>query len=319
MNQTTNKEDYSIGSIVHQGKSIAEWTKVLEDEFGFTEEQVFKLARSGVDLDRMRLGLDEAEEKEDSTVDEAQSIDDKALFKDEEFFFEDEDDGNVDETTDEEAALDESVREPEDVVTVADFIEILRRRTSLDDKVLFRSRNRLLELFDVESKAGTAVVDFIVGKNNQLSEKDQENMKSTNEGRYYSRTGGYGGYGRSYSSYGGSSAPRGASIGWYSVEDLDPKAKGKMVGWRCGPTNFPFEDLLYPERKYKIGTMAMRNKYIKAGEMSGEKYIAIPSYFDAIKSNDEAAISLLSSLKIPLDLTFGMDPDDDYSVCYTTR
>lgn len=141
-----------------------------------------------------------------------------------------------------------------------------------------------------------------------------ENDDEITEGRNW-RTGGYGGSGRSYSSFNGS-APRGAAIGWYAVADLDPKAKGKMPGWRCGPSNFPFTDLLYPERKYKVGTMVMRNKYIKAGEMSGEKYIAIPSYFDAIKNNDEEALNLLKLLNIPLDLTFGMDPNDDYSVTY---
>jgi hypothetical protein len=141
-----------------------------------------------------------------------------------------------------------------------------------------------------------------------------ENDDEITEGRNW-RTGGYGGSGRSYSSFNGS-APRGAAIGWYAVADLDPKAKGKMPGWRCGPSNFPFTDLLYPERKYKVGTMVMRNKYIKAGEMSGEKYIAIPSYFDSIKNNDEEALNLLKLLNIPLDLTFGMDPNDDYSVTY---
>lgn len=55
-----------------------------------------------------------------------------------------------------------------------------------------------------------------------------------------------------------------------------------MPGWRCGPSNFPFEDLLYPNRKYKVGTFIMRNKYVKAGEMSGEINIALPSYFAAI-------------------------------------
>ena len=134
------------------------------------------------------------------------------------------------------------------------------------------------------------------------------------EGRNW-RTGGYGGSGRSYSSFNGN-APKGSAIGWYAVADLDPKARGKMPGWRCGPSNFPFTDLLYPERKYKVGTMVMRNKYIKAGEMSGEKYIAIPSYFDAIKNNDEEALNLLKILNIPLDLTFGMDLNDDYSVTY---
>lgn len=137
----------------------------------------------------------------------------------------------------------------------------------------------------------------------------------TNEA-YTWRRGGYGGTGKSWASLEGN-APRGSAIGWYSVSDLDPKAKGKMPGWRCGPSNFPFKDMLYPERKYKIGTMVMRNKYIKAGSESGEKYIAIPSYFDAIKNNDADALALLTAMNIPLDLTFGMDPNDDYSVTYS--
>ena len=149
-----------------------------------------------------------------------------------------------------------------------------------------------------------------------LSEKDND-MKQTNEGRSW-YGGGYGGTGRSYKSL-GSRAPRGAEIGWYSVEQLDPKAAGKMPGWRCGPSNFPFEDLLYPERKYVKGAMVMRNKYLKAGSMSGEKYIAIPSYFDAINNNDQEAINLLKALGIPLDLTFGMDPKEDYSNSYKLK
>lgn len=136
-----------------------------------------------------------------------------------------------------------------------------------------------------------------------------------NEG-YSWRRGGYGGSGRSFSSL-GDHAPRGAAIGWYAVDVLDPKAKGNIApGWRCGPSNFRFTDLLYPERKYKVGTMVMRNKYVKAGSMSGEKYIAIPSYFDAIKNNDEEALNILKLLGIPLNLTFGMNPDDDYTVTY---
>ena len=138
-----------------------------------------------------------------------------------------------------------------------------------------------------------------------------------NEGRRW-YGGGYGGTGKSYKSL-GSRAPRGAEIGWYPVEQLDPKAAGKMPGWRCGPSNFPFEDLLYPERKYVKGVMVMRNKYIKAGSMSGDKYIAIPSYFDCIKNNDQEAINLLKALGIPLDLTFGMDPKEDYSNSYTIK
>ena len=51
----------------------------------------------------------------------------------------------------------------------------------------------------------------------------------------------------------------------------------------------------------------------------GEKYIAIASYFDAIKNNDLEAIGLLNALGIPLDLTFGMNPNDDYSNNYTIK
>ena len=130
--------------------------------------------------------------------------------------------------------------------------------------------------------------------------------------------GGYGGTGKTWKGL-GNDGPRGAQIGWYAVEQLDPKAKGKMPGWRCGPSNFPFTDLLYPERKYVRGAMVMRNKYIKAGSMSGEKYIAIASYFDALKNNDLEAIGLLNALGIPLDLTFGMNPNDDYSNNYTIK
>lgn len=145
-----------------------------------------------------------------------------------------------------------------------------------------------------------------------LSEKDS---REVSEGRGWQR-GGYGGTGRSYKSL-GSKAPRGAEIGWYSVEQLDPKAKGKMSGWRCGPSNFPFKDLFFPNRKYKVGTMVMRNKYVNAGELSGEIYIAVPSYFEIVKSQNPEGLKVLEALKIPLDLTFGMDPNDDYTVTYT--
>ena len=128
--------------------------------------------------------------------------------------------------------------------------------------------------------------------------------------------GGYGGTGRSYSSL-GSNAPRGAEIGWYAVEQLDPKAKGKMKGWRGGPANFSFVDAIYPNRRYKKGAMMIRNKYVQAGSSSGEVQIGVASYFDAIKNNDEQALKLLNLLGIPLDLTFGMDPKDDYSNNYS--
>lgn len=137
-----------------------------------------------------------------------------------------------------------------------------------------------------------------------------------NEG-YNWRNGGYGGYGRSYRSYGEVGAPRGKSISWFNVSELDPKAaKLDADGWRAGPSNFPFKDLLYPERKYKVGTTVLR-KNVKAGSESGNKYIAIFSYLDAIKNNDENAIGLLKALGIPLDLTFGYEPGEDFSSTYT--
>ena len=475
-------EDNSLSAIVYQGKSLDKWAEEFNGEY--TVRQLLQLIRSGIDLGRIKLGL----------VDEANSIDDKALFKDEQFFFENDDksikdyimpnvelrifdfDGNnckdemyrytidpndarsatsyigtpaylllpekmkakctqafgilyldgkplaTDKSVldyqisdimkramkvhantldfqriknvaedvnpeDEAAALDEEdtideaiVRQPEDVVTVEDFISLLRRNTKLDDKIVFRSPDKKeCMLFDVESKAGIAMVDIVAKKTaNRLDEnltpeqwkeaadwftangyeiEDDEDRieqfapqmdqflfkvgmsptgndevlngndgfaiytslkevgkKQMNENRSW-YGGGYGGTGQSYSSL-RNKAPRGAEIGWYSVEQLDPKAKGKMSGWRAGPSNFPFEDLLYPNRKYKKGAMVMRNKYLKAGSMSGEKYISLASYFDAIKNNDEAAIGLLNALGIPLDLTFGMDPNDDYSNNY---
>ena len=298
-------EDNRIESMLYQGKPLSQWEKEFEGEF--TARQLFQLIRSGIDLGRIKLGL----------VDEADSIDDKALFKDEEFFFnEKENEEQMNEVTDEEAALDESARNPEDVVTVEDFIELLRARTNLDDKLMFRAYKKEALLFDVNSKAGITIVDIVPSADaKRISE--QENEDNMNEGRNW-YGGGYGGTGKSYKSL-GSRAPRGAEIGWYPVEQLDPKAAGKMPGWRCGPSNFPFEDLLYPERKYVKGAMVMRNKYIKAGSMSGDKYIAIPSYFDCIKNNDQEAINLLKDLGIPLDLTFGMDPNEDYSNSYTIK
>lgn len=137
-----------------------------------------------------------------------------------------------------------------------------------------------------------------------------------NEGRNW-RNGGYGGYGRTYASYGEVGAPRGKAISWFTVDALDPKARGKMDDWRVGPSNFKFKDLLYPERQYKVGTTVLRSKHLNAGSESGVKYIAVPSYLDAVKNNDEAAIELLNALGIPLDLTFGYEPNEDFSSTYT--
>jgi hypothetical protein len=170
---------------------------------------------------------------------------------------------------------------------------------------------------------GFVVTDPVVGMK-FFSGKDGFEMfmklkdKNLAEGRDW-RNGGYGGYGRSYSSYGELDAPRGKAISWFSVDKLDPKAKGKMLDWRIGPSNFKFNDLLYPERDYKVGTTVLRSKFLKAGDESGVKYIAVPSYIDAVKNNDEEAIALLTSLSIPLDLTFGYSPDEDFSSTYTVK
>lgn len=155
------------------------------------------------------------------------------------------------------------------------------------------------------------------GKSSSFKALDKEREVIMNEGFNNSRTGGYGGYGRSYRSYGEVGAPRGKAISWFAVSDLDPKARGKMNDWRVGPSNFPFKDLLYPNRKYRVGTTVLRSKFLKAGDESGVKYIAVPSYLDAIRNNDEAAIGLLNALSIPLDLTFGYGPNEDFSSTYT--
>ena len=152
----------------------------------------------------------------------------------------------------------------------------------------------------------------------EVSRMMNENSKDVNEGRNW-RTGGYGGYGRTYQSYGELGAPRGKAISWFAVDELDPKARGKMKDWRVGPSNFPFKDLLYPNRKYKVGTTVLRSKFMNAGDESGVKYIAVPSYIEAIRNNDEAAIELLNALGIPLDLTFGYSPNEDFSSTYTTK
>ena len=399
-------EDNSVGAVLHQGKTIAQWEKILKKDLNLTQDQILKLVRAGVDLDRMLLGLDETEDDE---VNE-DAFNDPA-FKDEKFFFE-KDSQEVNESLD---------VDPEDVITVKDFIKLLRKKAALEDKLVFRAEKSPTLLFDINTKAGITVVDFIDNKlSDRLNEDDDssnvneteivldefydheclsvkdfkslgqaafphnssawESMsvagiingkviefpkayfvkldhgpdagtvflldgtnasqqtydkdlrmlyseeKSIKEGRSW-RGGGYGGTGRAYSSL-GSKAPRGEAIGWYRVDQLDPKAAGKMPGWRCGPSNFPFNDAPYgigtgrldpdgKSRKYEVGTMIMRNKHVNAGSASGVVDIAVPSYFAAIKSNDKDAIELLNRLGIPLDLTFGMDPNDDYSVTYT--
>ena len=145
-----------------------------------------------------------------------------------------------------------------------------------------------------------------------LSEKEKQDI---NEGRgWYG--GGYGGSGRSYSSF-GSHAARGAEIGWYYVSEIDPRAKGKIAeGWRCGPSNFVYQDFLYPERTYKRGAFTLRNTH--APEF-GNVQLGAASYFDAVIHNDTEAIEKLTKMGLPLNLTFGLKPDDDYTNNYKLR
>ena len=70
----------------------------------------------------------------------------------------------VDEVTDEEAALDEAKDSPEDVVTVEDFITMLKTHAQPNDKLLFRVNKQEHSLFDAHSKGGVAVIDFVKGK-----------------------------------------------------------------------------------------------------------------------------------------------------------
>ena len=224
-------------------------------------------------------------------------------------------------TEDEDAALSEdedastkAINEANmDIVTVKDLVARINTYSKPTDKIMFSVRSKSYEVFDMHGKGGTFVIELIP---QVLHETEEDN--AMNEGRNW-RNGGYGGTGRSYRSFGEFGAPRGKAISWFAISDIDPKAKGKMPDWRMGPSNFAFKDLLYPERNYKIGTTVLRSKFLKAGDESGVKYIAIPSYFSAIQNNDQAAIELLTSLGIPLDLTFGMDPTDDYSNTYVIK
>ena len=136
------------------------------------------------------------------------------------------------------------------------------------------------------------------------------------------RFGGFGGYGRKYSSY-GSSAPRGAAIGWYCVADVDPACKNMDRNWRFGPIEFTrgVVDFLYPERQYKRGATMLRHKHFKMpndGDVV-ELYVGIASIFDAVKNNDEEALKKLDMLGINRNISLGLDPEDDYSAQYVLR
>ena len=124
---TTEIEDNSMEAIVYQGKSIAQWEKDFNGEF--TAEQLAKMARGSIDLQKLLYSDDL---NEDDPVLDAK-----------EFFEEADKESELEETTDEEAALNEAiVKQPEDVVTVKDLIELLRRNTDLDDRIMFRTNKK---------------------------------------------------------------------------------------------------------------------------------------------------------------------------------
>lgn len=205
-------------------------------------------------------------------------IDDKELFKGEQFFFE---------------TIAENVDSPSDIVTVDDLVEVLTKNCDNDDRITFRFDKQQYVPVKIESNGGITVIDFVKGE-------------TVNEDEHCWRRPGC------------NASDQQKVNNWLRIDQIDPNAKDAVIspGWKCGKSTTQFIDLLYPERKYKVGTMVMRNKYVKAGSMSGEKCIAIPSYFDAIKNNDEDAINLLKLLGIPLDLTFKMDPNGDYTSTY---
>ena len=60
--------------------------------------------------------------------------------------------------------VNESARQPEDVVTVDDLVSVLRRNGNPNDKVMFRIDKKECMLFDINSKGGTTVVDIVKGK-----------------------------------------------------------------------------------------------------------------------------------------------------------
>ena len=154
------------------------------------------------------------------------------------------------------------------------------------------------------------------------AEQNADDLDEEDLAERYDRYGGFGGYGRKYSSY-GSSAPRGAAIGWYCVADVDPACKNMDRNWRFGPIEFTrgVVDFLYPERQYKRGATMLRHKHFKMpndGDVV-ELYVGIASIFDAVKNNDEEALKKLDMIGINRNISLGLDPEDDYSAQYVLR
>lgn len=187
--------------------------------------------------------------------------------------------------------------------------------------------NIFLEMQKPEDKHDykTEFKDLLAEQNGEDAENinsEEDSIAEEDIDERYDRYGGFGGYGRSYSSY-GSSAPRGAAIGWYSVADVDPACKTMDRNWRFGPIEFTrgVVDFLYPERQYKRGATMLRYKNFRMPNDGGivELYVGIASIFDAVKNNDEEALKKLDMIGINRNITLGLDPDDDYSAQYVLR
>ena len=203
---------------------------------------------------------------------------------------------------------DDAKPNPKGVKAIKDIIKALTGETISDEE----AEKIASKPFKLRPDAAKEFYDFC--KNQDLDEEDIDER--------YDRYGGFGGYGRKYSSY-GSSAPRGAAIGWYCVADVDPACKNMDRNWRFGPIEFTrgVVDFLYPERQYKRGATMLRHKHFKMpndGDVV-ELYVGIASIFDAVKNNDEEALKKLDMIGINRNISLGLDPEDDYSAQYVLR
>lgn len=208
---------------------------------------------------------------------------------------------------------------PADAVTAEDLIILLRKYAEPDDKIVFRckKKNLMMNMSDIKSKGGVAVVDL------DPSYDEDNDFSTLKEGRssYFRDFGGYAGTGRAPSR---DRILRGRDVSWFPLQQLDPRLRGTDAGikWRMGPVNYEMvhKDILYPERVYKPGTTFLRNVNVTEGPYAGQQvYIALPSYFDAVVKDDADAKSIITSLGLPLNMTFGMNPRDDYTSTYTVR
>ena len=201
--------------------------------------------------------------------------------------------------------------DPKDVVTVNDFLDILAKRTKLNNLVLFKSGDKTLDIFDSHFKGDVEVIDLIESEPGYMSNiytvkdlvryikrnalfKDYEIMFRNMRNKVklslfdiYNKNNTVIidlAFGKAYGiNEDEECCCKAKDLKWHAVKDVCPDCASKMSDdWRCGPAAKKFCDLLYPNRKYKPGTLVMRNRAVKAGSESGEKIIAVPSYFYAI-------------------------------------